>query len=150
MSSMELFGLCETWPLWQEARHFELGHILNCTITDALAPREVGAIGAHHAGLWECDLADQSLVWSGGVYDLFGLERSVPLRREQILAFYSEDSAAKLQRLRSHAIANGFGFTLDAEIRAAAVGQTRRMRLIAAPVLSERVAVRLHGLKLAI
>jgi hypothetical protein len=142
--------LGESWPLWEQSRHFELGHVLNSAITEALDPRVLGMIGPYHAGLWECDLADQSLIWSGGVYDLFGLERLAPVQREQVLAHYSQDSMIKLERLRAHSIANGVGFTLDAEIRAAAVGKNRRVRLIAAPVLTDGVAVRLHGLKLAL
>ena len=108
--------LGESWPLWEQSRHFELGHVLNSAITEALDPRVLGMIGPYHAGLWECDLADQSLIWSGGVYDLFGLERLAPVQREQVLAHYSQDSMIKLERLRAHSIANGVGFTLDAEI----------------------------------
>ena len=138
------------WPLWEQHDHFELGHVLISAVTDAIDPRNPGAIGAHHAGLWECDLADQSLIWSGGVYDLFGLQRHSPVTRAQVLAHYSEDSRAKLERLRTHAIRHGVGFTLDADIRAAAIGQVRRVRIIAAPLMGDGGGVRLHGLKLAL
>jgi hypothetical protein len=136
------------WPLSEQPRHFELGHVLNCAIADVIDPQQIGGLGTHHAGLWECNLADSSLVWSGGVYDLFGLERRGRITRDDALAHYSEDSRAKLERLRAHAIRQGFGFTIDVEIRSAAVGQLRRVRIIGAPVYDGAVPVRLHGLKL--
>jgi len=139
-----------SWPLFEHGARFELGHILNCAVADAIEPPQVGGIGFHHAGLWECDLADNSLVWSGGVYDLFGLERLRPITRQQALAHYSEDSRAKLERLRGHAIRNKVGFTIDVEIRAAAVGRTRHVRIIGAPVYDNGKPVRVHGLKLIV
>jgi PAS domain-containing protein len=140
-------ALDHTWPLWEQPRHFELGQVLNCAVTDIIAPSAVGGLGVHHAGCWECDLSDHSLTWSGGVYDIFGLPRGVTISREQAVAFYSEDSRAKMERLRSYAIRHKRGFTLDVEIRAA-VGETRWMRFIAAPVCEGPRVARLHGLKL--
>lgn len=136
-----------TWPLWEQPRHFELGQVLNCAVTDILAPSAVGDLGLHHAGCWECDLSDHSLIWSGGVYDIFGLPRGVAVQRDEAVGFYSEDSRAKMERLRSYAIRHKRGFTLDVEIRAA-VGEIRWVRLIAAPVCDEDRVARLHGLKL--
>lgn len=54
--------LLHSWPLWDRARHFDFGCILNCAITDIAEPAEVGTLDVHHAGLWECDLADNSLI----------------------------------------------------------------------------------------
>jgi PAS domain-containing protein len=139
--------LVHSWPLWEQARHFELGQVLNCAVTDIIAPSAVGNLGLHHAGCWECDLSDQSLIWSGGVYDIFGLPRGVTVRRDEAVAFYGEDSRAKMERLRSYAIRHKRGFTLDVDIRAA-VGETRWVRLIAAPVCDGNRVARLHGLKL--
>jgi PAS domain-containing protein len=139
--------LVHSWPLWEQARHFELGQVLNCAVTDIIAPSAVGDLGLHHAGCWECDLSDQSLIWSGGIYDIFGLPRGVTVRRDEAVAFYSEDSRAKMERLRSYAIRHKRGFTLDVDIRAA-VGETRWVRLIAAPVCDGNRVARLHGLKL--
>lgn len=150
MTSSGAFGLALAWPLGEGARHFDLGHLINCAVTDALPPQATGTLAHHHAGLWECDLSDDSLIWSGGVYDLFGLQRSSSVTREQAVAHYSEDSRAKLERLRSAAIRRQEGFTLDVEIRAAAVGQVRRMRLIGAPFCEDGLATRLRGLKIAI
>ena len=139
-----------SWPLWEQPRQFELGHILNCAVTDALEPSHVGALGIHHAGLWECNLNDNSLIWSGGAYDIFGLNRGAQITREQSLAHYSERSRASLEQLRSYAIRHKRGFTLDVEIHAAAVGDRRWVRVIGAPVCDEGRVVRLHGLKLIV
>ena len=136
-----------TWPLLEKDRHFDLGHLLSCAVTDAIAPLAVGELGLSHAGCWECDLTDQSLFWSGGVYDIFGLPRGAVVRREDAVAFYAEHSRAAMERLRSYAIRHGRGFTIDAEIRPA-VGERRWMRLIGLPVCEGGRPVRLHGLKL--
>jgi hypothetical protein len=71
----------------------------------------------------------------------------VTVRRDEAVAFYGEDSRAKMERLRSYAIRHKRGFTLDVEIRAA-VGESRWVRLIAAPVCEGNRVARLHGLKL--
>ena len=141
--------LRHTWPIWERSRHFELGHILNAVITDLVEPPEIGQMGLQHAGCWECTLSDNSLVWSGGVYDLFGLPRGASISREQAVAYYSEDSRAKMERLRAYAIRHRRGFTLDVEIHAA-VGDRRWMRLIAEPVSFDGRLSCLHGLKLVI
>ena len=141
-------GLHRSWPLWEQAKHFELGHVLNSAIADAITPVELGELGIHHAGLWECDLADSSLIWSGGVYDIFGLPRGSAISRPDAIAFYSDESRLKLERLRAYAIRNRRGFTLDVEIKAAAIGARRTVRIIAAPVCDGDRPMRLHGLKL--
>jgi PAS domain-containing protein len=142
-------GLAHSWPLWEQPRHFELGHVLSSAVTDIVVPHEVGGLGLHHAGCWECDLSDDSLIWSGGVYDIFGLSRGTAISREQSIGFYSEDSRAKMERLRSYSIRHKRGFTLDVEIRAA-VGECRWVRLIAAPQCVGNRVVGLHGLKLIV
>lgn len=103
----------------------------------------------HHAGLWECDLSDDSLIWSGGIYDIFGLPRGATVSRDEAVSLYAEDSRASMERLRAYAIKHRRGFTLDAKIRPAS-GPSRWMRLIAAPVCEGGRVVRLHGLKLII
>lgn len=145
----EPLALKHSWPLWEQPRHFELGHVLNCAVTDILEPAKVGALNLHHVGCFECDLSDNSLTWSGGVYDIFGLPRDVQISREESLACYCEDSRAKMERLRAHSIRHRLGFSLDVEIRTG-MGDYRWMRLIAAPVCEDDRAVQLHGLKLAI
>jgi hypothetical protein len=71
--------LHHSWPLYEQPKHFELGCILNCAVTDAIEPVDVIGSGFPHAGCWECNLADNSLIWSGGVYDLFGLPRGAAI-----------------------------------------------------------------------
>jgi PAS domain-containing protein len=116
-------------------------------VTDIIQPTEVGELGLHHAGFWECDLSDNSIVWSGGVYDLFGLPRDAEISRDEAVALYSEESRAKMEKLRSYAIRHRRGFTLDVEIRPA-MGGSRWMRLIGAPICDGDRPVRLHGMKL--
>lgn len=147
MSLAEPSPLHNSWPLWEQPRHFDLGLILNCAVADAIEPEGVGALGLQHAGLWECDLTNETLTWSGGVYDIFGLPRGTIVSRPDALSLYCEDSRVKLERLRSHAIRHKRGFTLDIDIRAAAVGETRRVRLIGAPVCQGGKVICLHGLK---
>jgi PAS domain-containing protein len=149
MALVEPVALAHSWPLWEQARHLELGHVFNCAITDLIPPIEVGTIGPHHAGCWECDLSNNSLVWSGGVYDIFGLPRGVPVNRDDAVGFYLEDSRAKMERLRTHAIKHRRGFTIDVEVRSSPAG-IRWMRLVAAPICIGERSVRLHGLKLAL
>ena len=139
----------ESWPLSEQSRHFDLGLVLNSAVTDIIGPPEVGALGIHHSGCWECNLADNSLTWSGGIYDIFGLPRGLPVSRDEAVSFYSEESRAALEKLRSYAIREGRGFTLDVQIRPA-VGGSRRVRIIGAPICQDGKTVRLHGLKLII
>lgn len=141
--------LSNSWPLYEQPRQFELGHVLNAAAVDAIVPHAAGDLQMHHAGIWECDLSDQSLIWSGGVYDIFGLPRGVEVSREEAVGFYCEGSRAAMERLRAHAIKHNRGFTVDVEIRAA-VGERRWVRLIGAPLLEDGRPVRLHGLKLII
>jgi len=145
----EPLALHHSWPIFEQARHFDLGCVLSSAVTDIIEPANVGTLGLHHAGLWECDLSDNSLIWSGGVYDIFGLPRNGKVARDEIVALYREESRAAMERLRAHAIKHRRGFTLDVEINSVTDGR-RWMRLIGAPVCEEGRAVRLHGLKLIV
>lgn len=146
----DLLVLHHSWPVFERARHFDLGCLLNCAVTDALRPVTAGQLGLHHAGCWECDLADSRLTWSGGVYDIFGLPRGAKVSRDQAVAFYCEESRTAMERLRAHAIRHRRGFTIDVEIRPASGEARRTMRLIAAPECKDDLVVRLHGLKLIV
>ena len=96
---------------------------------------------------WECDLRDDSLSWSDGVYDLFGLERGAPVKREDILAMYSAESREELRRLRESAIAECGSFTFEAKIRRPD-GQLRWMRVTADVAVEDGVARYLYGTKI--
>ena len=149
MKNLNPIALEHSWPLWEQPKHFELGHVLNCAVTDILQPAEIGALNLHHVGCWECDLLDNSLTWSGGVYDIFGLSRKAEISRDRAVEFYREESRAKMESLRSYSIKHRRGFTLDVEIRSA-TGEDRWMRLITMPICVAGRPVRLQGLKLII
>jgi diguanylate cyclase (GGDEF)-like protein len=97
-------------------------------------------------GVWQCDLATSELTWTDGVYDLFELPRSSPLRRLDTVALYEEESRREMERLRAHAIATRTGFSLDAQIRTV-TGQRRWMRLTADVECEDGVPIRIFGSK---
>lgn len=68
------------------------------------------------AGAFECDLEDQSLRWTEGVFHLFGMARDTVLDRRDIVTMYDEESREQLDRLRRHAIETRGGFKMDARI----------------------------------
>jgi PAS domain S-box-containing protein len=95
---------------------------------------------------WECDLADDSLRWSPGIYDLFGIPRGTRLDRRDIVAMYVEESRVLLDRLRTEAIAECGSFTFEAQIRRRD-GELRWMRVSADIIGRDGRAMRLYGLK---
>lgn len=96
---------------------------------------------------WQCDLRDDSLTWSDGVYDLFGLPRGSVLDRNAIVAMYLSESQEELERLRNEAIAACGSFTFEARIRRAD-GELRWMRITADVVTEDGVARHLYGTKI--
>lgn len=110
------------------------GDLLDC----AMALAGVGA--------WCCDLADDTLHWTSGTYDLFGLPRGARIDRRDTVSMYSEESRANMERLRAEAIARRQPFTLDARI-VRADGAERWMRLTANVACNGHRPVRLYGLK---
>ena len=150
MKPTEPLAVHHSWPLFEQARHFDLGCLLNCAAIDAVMPAFVGQIGLHHAGCWECDLADNQLTWSGGVYDIFGLPRGAKVSRDDAAALYCDESRSAMEKLRSYAIKHRRGFTLDVQIRPVTGETARWVRLITVPVCEAGRTVRLHGLKLVV
>jgi PAS domain S-box-containing protein len=142
--------LDHSWPLFERGRRFELGLLgdVDEFVLPEPAPFAADArfLGQHGIGLWQCDLADNTLTWSSEVRELFGLPREAMPSRAEIVALYAEESRAAMERLRAYAIKHRRGFTLDAEIRTIA-GQRRWMRLTAAPMCSGGRVVGLYGLK---
>jgi diguanylate cyclase (GGDEF)-like protein len=104
------------------------------------------AYAAARLGLWECDLATETLQWSGGTYDMFDIARERPLVRRQALIRYPAESLKKLERLRSRAIAARTGFNLDTDILAPD-GKRRWIRITATVECNGERPVRLFGLK---
>ena len=101
---------------------------------------------AAQIGIWECSLPDERLRWTDGVYDLFDLPRDCDLDRGTILGLYERSSRAMLTALRSKAIAEGSGFTLDAQI-VTPKGHRRWIRLTATVEREGGRPVRLFGMK---
>lgn len=101
---------------------------------------------AARIGVWECNLADESLQWTDVVYDIFDLPRRSALDRNQTLACYSADSVKELRLRRSKAIEEHSGFSLDAEI-VTAKGNRRWIRITATVESENGVAVRIFGMK---
>ena len=98
------------------------------------------------SGWWECNLADNSLSWTGGVYTLFGFEPGAAISRDDALGRYTEQTRVILERIREDAIRQKCGFTLDAELKPLD-GHSRWLRIVAAPDIANDRVVRLHGLK---
>lgn len=97
-------------------------------------------------GVWECNLADNALTWTGGTYDLFELPRGSTLTRSKIVACYDAESCREMERLRAKAIEERSGFSLDARITTAK-GNERWMRLTANVECEEGTPVRIFGMK---
>jgi diguanylate cyclase (GGDEF)-like protein len=97
-------------------------------------------------GWWQCLLPSQKLTWSNGVYDLYEMERGIPLTRDMTLHFYTDESRQAMETARADAIAQGHEFRLDAEI-ITAKGNRRWMRLTGNVDYEDGVPVRIFGMK---
>lgn len=97
-------------------------------------------------GAWSCDLNSESLVWTGGVFDIFGLPRGTPVERGAIVGMYSDESREILEQRRSTAIETRSGFAMDAKI-VRPDGAERWMRITAATQVSNGRSVTLYGMK---
>ena len=101
---------------------------------------------AARIGVWECDLSDESLVWTDVVYDIFDLPRGETPDRGATLKCYPEESVRELHKRRTKAIEDRTGFTLDAEI-ISFKGIRRCIRITATVESVDGVAVRIFGMK---
>lgn len=136
MTPTEPLPLHHSWPLCDLARRFDLGQDHgNWPDTFARTP-----------GSWTCNLADNSLIWSPMVYQLFGFPEDCRPTRADSLALYDEASRAAMERLRSHAIKHRRGFTLDIKV-APIGGGLRWLRLMAAADGTDKSVTRLRGYK---
>lgn len=97
-------------------------------------------------GAWACDLADNTLSWTPGVYQLFGLSPTQRLDRCDAVSFYEEDSRRTMELLRADAIAHARPFTMEAQI-VRQDGERRWMRLSADVIRENGRTTRLYGLK---
>jgi diguanylate cyclase (GGDEF)-like protein len=101
---------------------------------------------AARVGIWVCTLPDEKLTWTDTVFELFDLDPQSRLCRQDIVALYTEESRQALGAVRSAAIRDGDGFTLDAEI-ITAKGNTRWIRITAIVERTGGAATRLFGMK---
>jgi diguanylate cyclase (GGDEF)-like protein len=104
------------------------------------------ASAAARIGVWECILADESLIWTDVVYDIFDLPRGSALDRGATLKCYPAESLKALTLRRSKAIADRTGFSLETEI-VTAKGNRRWIRITASVECVDGVAVRIFGMK---
>lgn len=105
---------------------------------------QAGAIAGF--GAWECDLSNDTLSWTDGIYDLFGLPRGADIIRADTVEMYQTESRRQMEWLRREAIRTGGGFTLDARIFTDR-GEGRWMRLTAQAVHKNGHPTRLFGAK---
>ena len=110
---------------------------------DALFARAAAQAGI---GGWACNLADETLEWTLGIYDLFGLSPDDNFDRRDTVALYDEESRETLERLRADAIVHARPFTMDAQI-VRPDGTRRWMRLSADVIRENGRTTRLFGLK---
>lgn len=115
-------------------------------LVTAARPLYDRAVATAAIGAWECNLANDSLSWTDGVYDLFGLKRSSSIYRSAILDLYEDRSRREMDQLRSNAIRTGQGFALDCRIRAA-TGEKRWMRLVVGVGHQHGRPIRIFGSK---
>ncbi|MGZ9720056.1 sensor domain-containing diguanylate cyclase [Rhizobium miluonense] len=143
-----LTGPFDRQTIWQLHRQINQQAALIREADIALAGAEIfeRASVAASMGTWRCELPSEQLTWSGGTYDLFGFHRSHGLVRGDILRTYSEESLARLQKVRSDAIETGSGFKLDAEIQGPDIGK-RWIRIFATVERQNGEPIRLFGIK---
>ena len=128
----------------EPAGTFSHGHIV-ARVPDITSDQDDPEIG-----YWHYDIAQHGrLTWSERVYELFGLPKGARIDRDTAVARYSELSRKALERVRTYAIGRKFGFILDAEIRPEGA-DSRWIRVLAVPILSEGRIVGVHGLKRAL
>lgn len=86
------------------------------------------ALNLARIGAWECELETERLIWTPGVYDIFGYPLGNPLRRASIVDLYVDESRRNMELARAEVIRTGRAVTLDTEIRTWR-GESRWMRL---------------------
>ena len=104
------------------------------------------ASAAARIGVWECNLDDESLIWTDVVYDIFDLPRGAPRDRRQTLECYPPESRKVLETLRNKAIEERGGFNLDTEI-VTMTGRRRWIRITATVESENGRPIRIFGMK---
>ncbi|WHO38775.1 diguanylate cyclase [Sphingobium sp. AP49] len=140
MRPTEPLPLHHSWPLYDLREH------LAPVVLDQRIAGNEAALAERGLGLWRCNLADNSLGWTQGVYEMFGLEPGSHVPRLLSVSLYANDSREAMERLRAYAIRHQRGFTLDVDIHRPD-GTDCAMRLIAAPIVRNDQTIALHGVK---
>lgn len=104
------------------------------------------AMALANAGAWSCDLCDNRLTWTSGVYNVFGLPLGSTLDRRQTVEMYTEETKETMERLRAEAIVTGGPFAVDAQIKRPD-GELRWVRINGEMKRWAGGASLLHGLK---
>lgn len=104
------------------------------------------AMAMSGVGAWACNLSNNELTWTSGVYDIFGLPAGKTPDRTQTVGMYTEDSRETMERLRKQAIASGGIFTLDAQV-VRPNGDLRWVRISGEMIRTPGKMPILHGLK---
>lgn len=110
---------------------------------DGLVAQAAALVGM---SAWSCRLTDDALEWTQGVFDIFGLPLDNTCDRRDTVALYCEESRELLERLRSAAIRERSGFTLDARVRRPD-GDERWIRIAANTRVENGRSVQLYGMK---
>lgn len=97
-------------------------------------------------GAFECDLHDDTLQWTDGVFALFGFDRNNRLDRRETLALYTPPALDALEQARSAAIMARSTFELEAQI-IRPDGVQRWLRIRAGVRSANGRATHLYGLK---
>ncbi len=97
-------------------------------------------------GIWECDLSDESLTWTAGVYDIFEIPRGASIDRDSTLQRYTAESRAAMAAARARAIEDCSDFSVEVEI-ITAQGRRRWMRITGTVEARDGKAVRIFGMK---
>lgn len=112
----------------------------------AAAPSPGRLLRERQIGAWSCDLDNDRLIWTDGVFDLFGLPADIRIERADALPIYSAQSRESLDLMRAYAIRHRRGFTLDARLDRSD-GTVRWMRLTTNILCEGGRARRLFGTK---
>jgi PAS domain S-box-containing protein len=95
---------------------------------------------------WSCNLADNRLTWSRGVFDLFGIAPGTRVDRRDIVEMYLGESRELMEQMRATAIATRGSFTMEAKI-CRADGSERWMLLTADVLCRNGRPTQLYGSK---
>jgi diguanylate cyclase (GGDEF)-like protein len=134
-----------------EGRETHAGKILPASTSSSVQFDRLQALfdrsfKAARVGIWECTLPDQVITWTDTVYDIFELEPGSSLLRQDTVDMYTPESRQKLTEIRNASIAEGDGFTLDAQI-VTAKGNLRWIRITAIVERENGTPVRIFGMK---